>query len=230
MNIRKTLLDEKKPFPFVLVGYILLFLSMLALDQTTKWHAEKSYMAYSDPQNSEVYQATHRLIHGFGTTPGEVDASNGAPASEPSPTVSKNWLEFNFTYLRNHGAVWGIFSDMPDVWRLGLFYTVTVIAVGGVLFLFRRTPPSNTLYRTALVFILAGALGNFIDRLVLTYVIDFLHFQWRIWGWEYSFPVFNVADISIDIGIGLMILDLIRVEKARRKEEKALSGGLVQAS
>jgi signal peptidase II len=220
----------KKPFNFVLVGYLLLFLAMLGLDQTTKWHAEKSYLAYSDPQNSEIYRATHLLVAGFGTTPGEVDAANGAPASEPAPMVSKNWLEFNFTYLRNHGAVWGIFSDLPDFWRLGLFYSVTVIAVGGVLFLFRRTPPSNTLYRTALVFILAGALGNFIDRLLLTYVIDFLHFQWRIFGWEYSFPVFNVADISIDVGIGLMILDMILLETTRRSESDAGVVGLQQAT
>jgi signal peptidase II len=212
-----------------LVGYVLLFLAMLGIDQTTKWHAEKAYMAYHDVNDSEVYQATHLLVGSLGTSPGDVEAALGKPG-EP-PTVSANWVEFNLTYLRNHGAVWGIFSDLPDFWRLGLFYSVTVVAVAGVLYLFRNTPPENRLYRTALVFILAGALGNFIDRLVLTYVIDMLHFQWRVLGWEYSFPVFNMADVSIDVGIGLMILDMVfEAFRARAATTSAQGASMASAT
>lgn len=214
------------------VAYALLFLSVVGLDQTTKWHSEKAFLAHSDPRDSEIYQARHSLVFGLGTSPGEVEiaarnaeagaAPGGTP--EPIPTPSRNWLEFNVTYLRNHGAVWGIFSDLAPTLRLGLFYSVTVVAVFGVLYLFRKTPPSNRVYRSALIFILAGAVGNFIDRLLLTYVIDWIHFQWHLLGWEYSFPVFNVADISIDVGIGLMLLDMILVEWRARKGIEAPAG------
>jgi signal peptidase II len=56
---------------------------------------------------------------------------------------------------------------------------------------------------------------------LLKYVIDWLHFHWKIFGWEYSFPVFNWADVAINVGIGLMILDSILHEVALRKRVRA---------
>jgi signal peptidase II len=206
----------------LLIGYVLLFFAMLGLDQTTKWHAEKAYMVYSDPANSEIYQAGHSLVHAWGVSPGEAEQVALSPDTKGEPLqVTKNWVEFYVTYLRNHGAVWGVFSDLDPTVRLTLFYSVTVLAVFGVAYLFRQTPANHVAYRTALVFVLAGAIGNFIDRLMLKYVIDWIHFQWDVFGWAYSFPVFNVADISIDIGIGLMILDMLVMESRRKKEAEA---------
>jgi signal peptidase II len=86
-------------------------------------------------------------------------------------------------------------------------FPIFSVAVVIVARMFRQSPVSKVLFRTALTMILAGAIGNFCDRLMLKYVIDWLHFHWTIFGWEYSFPVFNVADISIDVGIGLILID-----------------------
>ena len=204
---------------WALAGYLLLFLGVWGVDQSSKWHSEMSYLAHWDPSVSEIYRADHDLMWSAGVSPYRREEASVKGVS-PLPEVTSNWIDFNTTYLRNHGAVWGIFSGMEDHYRLTLFYTVTVIAVFGALWLFRSTPPSNKIYRTALVFILAGALGNFTDRVMLTYVIDWVHFHWKIWGWEYSFPVFNVADISIDIGLGLVIVDLIRTEIGLRRAKR----------
>jgi lipoprotein signal peptidase len=201
-----------------LIGYLLLFLGVVAVDQSSKWHSEKAYLEHSDSQETNRYRASHDLVWSAGVSPmrREELQMKGQDATT-LPAETPHWVDFNTTYLRNEGAVWGIFSNLPDTFRLGLFYSVTVIAVFGALWLFRGTPISNKIYRTALVFILAGAIGNFIDRLMLTYVIDWIHFHWKIFGWEYSFPVFNVADISINIGLGLVIVDLIRSEILARR-------------
>lgn len=211
----------------ILLGFFILFFAVVLLDQTTKWHAEKKYLTYSDPVKLEQYRASSLRVMTLGHSPLFVEeksavhvlANSGVNPAADSINLkeSSNWLDFNITYLRNEGAVWGIFSDLPDFYRLTLFYSVTLIAVIGVLVLFRKATPDQIIYRTALSLILAGAIGNFIDRLLLKYVIDWIHFQWNIFGWSYSFPVFNVADISIDVGIGLMLLDSFLVEKRIRK-------------
>ncbi len=207
----------------ILIGFFILFFAVVLLDQTTKWHAEKKYLTYSNPVKLEQYRASSLRVMTLGHSPLYVEEKSslqmvGKPAADSAQLKeSSNWLDFNITYLRNEGAVWGIFSDLPDFYRLTLFYCVTVIAVTGVLVLFKKAKPEQVIYRAALSLILAGAIGNFIDRLLLKYVIDWIHFQWSIFGWTYSFPVFNVADISIDVGIGLMLLDSILVENRGRK-------------
>ncbi len=70
----------------------------------------------------------------------------------------------------------------------------------------RSLKRSETWTAIAIVLILGGALGNVYDRVVHGYVVDFLHFYWQDW----HFPAFNVADIAITVGAGMMILDMFR--------------------
>lgn len=90
-----------------------------------------------------------------------------------------------------------------------------------IIYLFKSSHPGQRMARTALVLVLSGAAGNFIDRLLLKYVIDWLHFHWKIFGWEYSFPVFNWADVAINLGIAFMLLDMLLQEIALRRSVKA---------
>jgi signal peptidase II len=131
--------------------------------------------------------------------------------------ITNNWVDFHLTYVRNPGAAWGSFANAPENIRLWLFYAVTVFVSGMILYLFKSSHPGQRLARTALVLVLSGAAGNFIDRLLLKYVIDFLHFHWKVFGWEYSFPVFNWADIAINVGIALMLIDMVLQEISLRK-------------
>ena len=103
---------------------------------------------------------------------------------------------FNFTYVRNTGAAWGIFSGQ----NLALSLLAFVMLVALVLFRRKILPPGKP-HRIALGLLCGGIVGNLFDRLRLDYVTDFLDFYYRDW----HFPAFNVADSAICIGIGLYL-------------------------
>ena len=84
-------------------------------------------------------------------------------------------------------------------------------AVGFCLYMMKKNG-GQRLFCFALALIMAGAIGNLIDRLAYGHVIDFLDFYWR---GVYRFPAFNVADIGISVGAVLFVLDeLLRVNKS----------------
>jgi signal peptidase II len=102
---------------------------------------------------------------------------------------------FSITLVHNRGAAFGMFKGKPY-----LFIIASVVAVILIPLILRKNKGSR-LYTVALSLVLAGAIGNLIDRIFLGYVIDFLDFQ--IW------PVFNLADSSITLGailLGWLIL------------------------
>lgn len=106
---------------------------------------------------------------------------------------------FRITYLQNTGAAWSMFEG-----KMGFFYLISVLFLIGMFFFLRSTPKEDQLTSVGIVLMMAGTVGNFIDRLLFQYVRDFLDFV--ILG--YDFPVFNVADISLCIGVGLIILSV----------------------
>lgn len=120
---------------------------------------------------------------------------------------------FNFTYIRNEGAAFGSMSDSR--W---LFMVMSVVMIVGILvFMFWKKPKSKLLL-SALTLIVAGGIGNMIDRIRLGYVIDFLDFCAfpNLWKWT-----FNVADSFVVIGAGIIILWLILDAIREYKAEKA---------
>jgi len=120
-----------------------------------------------------------------------------------SITIIKNFFEF--TYVENRGGAWGSFSG-----KLWLFVIITIAALGFMFYLMKDFDlKTNAFYSIGLVLIIAGAIGNFIDRIIFKYVTDFLDFN--IFG--YDFPVFNVADICITVGVFMMIIKLIFFSK-----------------
>lgn len=106
-------------------------------------------------------------------------------------------LGFYFTYVRNTGAAFGILQDGTLI--LGILSAVVAVLLT-VYLLRSRTMP--TLQRPALTLILAGALGNMIDRFYLGYVRDFIHFQIP----SFNFAVFNIADSCVVVGAGLLLV------------------------
>jgi signal peptidase II len=116
---------------------------------------------------------------------------------------------FAFTYVRNSGAAFGMLARQSETFLRLFFPTVTVLALVGLLIYFVRVPSQYTLRLWGLCLIISGALGNGIDRLWLGQVIDFIDVHWYTYHW----PAFNVADSSICIGVGLLLLDSFRTAR-----------------
>ena len=120
---------------------------------------------------------------------------------------------FYLTHVRNTGAAFGLLQDAPATLRLGFFVGVAIIAIGIIGQFMRNLAPGHRLSAVALGLILAGAVGNLIDRVRLGEVIDFLHFE--LWG-GYSWPDFNFADSWIVTGVAVLVLELLVSEGEER--------------
>lgn len=105
----------------------------------------------------------------------------------------------SFTYVHNTGSLFGIFQGQAGI--LGV--VSLLISLGIVVYAWRLPRNSGWLPYITLGFLLGGATGNMLDRLVYGFVVDFFDIQW---GGRNVWPVFNVADIAVDVAIGLFIL------------------------
>ena len=95
---------------------------------------------------------------------------------------------FHITYTRNQGAAFGILQG-----RRTFFIVITIVVLALLAYFYRELPLKNLVTRFAMGLAIGGIIGNFIDRVRLGYVIDFLDF--RIW------PIFNVADSAIVVAV-----------------------------
>lgn len=111
---------------------------------------------------------------------------------------------------RNRGAAWGMLEG--QIW---LFSIVTVIVIAGILYYFHKEAKGKPLFQLSLMIILGGAIGNFIDRLYLGEVVDFIDVLIPIIN--YDFPIFNIADAALTIGVVMVMIVLFLEEKSEKK-------------
>ncbi len=185
----------------VIICSLLLLVGAIGLDQVTKYHAKAFRMVWSHESDLDLYQGSRYPVWFSGP--------------ESDSLRSKPYVYFGFNYVRNQGAAWGMLHDLNDKIRIPFFYMVTFIAVIAIFLYFQSTPPHHLLARFALVLVLSGAVGNFLDRIILGYVIDWIDVSWNIFGWAYDFPKFNIADSCISVGIALLIIDMLFLEPKR---------------
>lgn len=113
---------------------------------------------------------------------------------------------FHFTHIHNYGAAFSLLEDQ----RIFLILLPAIITTGILFYLARWRKKTHWMMLLSLSLIAAGGIGNLIDRIGRGYVVDFLDFRF--------FPVFNVADISVCFGCGMLVLYLFLVEpKLTRK-------------
>lgn len=112
---------------------------------------------------------------------------------------------FNLTLLHNKGAAFSFLSQQPG-WQGWLFSGIALVVSIVIVFWLHRLPRQKVWLSVALALILGGALGNFIDRAVHGYVVDFLDFHLAGVHW----PAFNVADAAIFVGAVMLLLDVVR--------------------
>ncbi|MDD9950920.1 MAG: signal peptidase II [Zetaproteobacteria bacterium] len=210
---------------------LLIFASLafnIGFDQYTKNLAEKHLMVWSHQKDLRQYQGVRDILLEFGKRSLEPD--------DPS-----FYLSFSLNYVRNQGAAWGMLSDWDDKYREPFFYLVIIVALLAFVYYYRVTPKEHTTVRVALQLLIAGALGNFIDRVHRGYVVDFIDVRWDIpfpmrlnFGWEifpeflsflnvrvnsvswaYAFPNFNWADTLISVAFVLMLAEIFWLEPRR---------------
>jgi signal peptidase II len=123
-------------------------------------------------------------------------------AKEPYYVYRPLW---RMNYVENPGAAWGLFRNASDDFRNGFFTLISIVAVGFILYYYRRLEVRQRFLQVALAFVLAGAVGNFVDRLARKYVIDFVEWYW--WNRpDVRWPTFNVADSLIVVGVAMLIV------------------------
>ncbi|EAO51533.1 Lipoprotein signal peptidase [Bacillus thuringiensis serovar israelensis ATCC 35646] len=111
------------------------------------------------------------------------------------------------TSHRNRGAAWCILE-----YKMWFFYSITVVFVVFIVFYMEKYAKTDKLLGISLGLILGGAIGNFIDRVFRQEVVDFIH----VYIFSYNYPVFNIADSALCIGVVLIIIQtLLEGKKAK---------------
>jgi len=122
--------------------------------------------------------------------------------------IIPNFLKL--TYIRNTGAAFGLLANAPESFRVPFFIIVPLIALTIIILIFKKTKESEILMISSLSLILGGAIGNFIDRIRFSYVIDFIYLHWFN---KFHWPAFNIADGTIVVGVALLIYHTLTHDK-----------------
>ncbi len=197
--------DRPKP-SYVLLGIVSTV--ALALDLGTKWWA--------------LHTLEKPLAHGEGI---------------PAPIQINSWL--TFVLARNRGGAWGLLQTANEEIRKPFFLVISLVAIGFIVYLFRRVHPKQHALKWGLPLVLGGAIGNLVDRIRYGWVIDFIDYRasWVRWlneriaslspthGITDHWPTFNIADVAICVGVGLMAIDMFtsRAHHHRRDTTKVVS-------
>lgn len=144
----------------------------------------------------------------------------------PGIILIKGHLSLTLAY--NKGGAWGLLQSASETIRRPFFLIVSVLAIAFIISLYSRLGPGQRALKWGLPLVLGGALGNLSDRIIRTSVVDFVDYRahWITsmntfiahwvpsWSVTDHWPTFNVADVCICIGVGLMALDMLT---SRRK-------------
>lgn len=107
---------------------------------------------------------------------------------------------FDITHIRNDGAAYSMFSSMPIL----LIAMPSIVMIAGLVYLALAKKENQVLLMVAIAMVIGGGLGNLIDRIKTGYVVDYLDIQ--------IIPIFNLADICICVGCGLLFIYLIFID------------------
>lgn len=121
---------------------------------------------------------------------------------------------FRFTYARNRGVAFSLFADSQFETKWILAGISTAAAIGVLVYLWRSGAHEKRL-NYALSFLLAGIVGNLIDRVRLGEVVDFIDFHWYE---SYTWPTFNIADAAICVGAALLAMEMMREQKVSQTQ------------
>jgi signal peptidase II len=168
----------------------------------------------------------------------EIVLSRRIFSMEPGIVIIKKHLTLTLAY--NKGGAWGLLQDASETIRRPFFFAVSVLAVLFIVSLYSKLVKGQHALTWGLPFVLGGALGNLSDRVTRNSVIDFIDYraEWVLamnrgiaaglkhvggnWGLTDHWPTFNIADVAICIGVGLMAVDMFTSRRGPEKREPPL--------
>lgn len=184
---------------------LLICLLALVLDQASKFWAVGELTRAFEIESAETFEEKLRAFR--------VMKHLEPLRQEPIKVVDGYW---RFRYLENPGAAWGILGSVDPALRLPFFRSAPLLATGVLVFLYFRASRRQLFLRIALAMIIGGALGNFTDRWLHGYVIDFV--DWHIGARHW--PTFNVADVFISLGLAGVATESLRASLRRRRKRR----------
>ena len=123
---------------------------------------------------------------------------------ERSKNIIPNFL--NFTLVKNKGAAFSLFSDSTNILTI-ISIIVSIVLIAIIL----KYPPKSFWNLTGLAYLLGGTIGNGIDRFFKGYVLDFIDLV------PINFPIFNLADVAINIAIVCFLIDIMKTKDRKSK-------------
>jgi len=212
-------LDRKKWLVFLIVAAL-----SLVADQATKIWARGALPVTRFGHGTAICVVPDDMMPRHTTVNGEGRDLAPDCHGEAVTVIGGFW---KWRLSMNPGSAFGLFSSQTGA-RIGLS-VVGVIAVFGMLWMLRKARSDQKILHWALALVAGGAVGNLIDRIYFGVVTDFVLWYYDIHEW----PVFNVADVVLVIGVGLMFIDIQkegRREKALKagRQDKAKAAGLIK--
>jgi signal peptidase II len=139
------------------------------------------------------------------------------------PSRFELWKDHvGFVLAQNRGGAWGLLQSTNENVRRPFFLLVSAAAIAFIVTLYRRLLPTQRALKWGLPLVLGGALGNVFDRIRYGHVIDFIDVHMLYKDKDHHWPTFNVADIAICVGVGLMAIDMFTSKRPRRTVPLAL--------
>ena len=179
---------------FSFIVFALLATGVAGCDQATKWQALAHLTTTFDAADANGTALS------FGDKLERFATVRHPRATAPIAVVDDFW---RFRYVENPGASFSLLRNAPQVWRRPVLMIAGLFGLVLIVVLYRRSTPQQRWMRAALALIFGGAIGNLVDRARLGYVIDFIEWHWYDTA---SWPIFNVADCAVSIGVALLLV------------------------
>ena len=158
----------------------------LPIDQILKLEATRDFLITEDPADTTIYQGRRQEIMAL--------------------DAGIFWITLTKTYVRNHGASWGLGANVDSRWRVAGMMAFSFVATMGLFYAALRLRETGHLWSSfGLVGIIVGSFGNVVDRFRLGYVVDFLTLKGGAGSVSFVLPSFNAADIIIVLSLILLI-------------------------
>jgi len=169
---------------------------------------------YGRPRPSFVFLALVSIVSLAADVASKSWAEHHLDSYPGTVEIWKNHL--TLLLAKNRGGAWGLLQSTSENVRRPFFLLVSVAAIAFIMTLYRRLQPRQRALKWGLPLVLGGALGNVFDRIRYGHVIDFIDAHLIYKGVEKHWPTFNVADVAICVGVGLMAIDMFASKRGPR--------------